>query len=256
MHLYPRRSTARERGWQLPEWMRYRPLDPLPGPQKARDQGHPRLDKPFSRSGPPAGRVCSQLVKPPKTGPFSSFCCIIGVKQFTTQIEDDAVELPSIPVQRSSAVAGRDRIQPGQPVAAAGAAEGNRNVVINQFAAAAGENRRAAGKACPLLLAIAGGEPSHASLVRKHAAADGGFAAVGRVGAAARRNQSGRRRGVEGGVSEKSLRNRANHGLLVLEKAVRRTTGALALEPMQKERERRRMGVYWLPAERQNGNSG
>jgi hypothetical protein len=57
-------------------------------------------------------------------------------------------------------------------------------------------------------------------------------------------------------VSEKSLRNRENHGLLVLEKAVRRTTGALALEPMQKERERRRMGVYWLPAERQNGNSG
>jgi hypothetical protein len=50
----------------------------------------------------------------------------------------------------------------------------------------------------------------------------------------------------------KSLRNGANHGLLVLAKAVWRTTGALALEPMQKERERGRMGVYWLPAERQN----
>lgn len=39
--------------------------------------------------------------------------------------EDDPAELPSIPVQRSSAVAGCDRLQPGQPAAAAGAAEGN-----------------------------------------------------------------------------------------------------------------------------------
>ena|SRR5208283_2504903 len=104
------------------------------------------------------------------------------------------------PVQPSTmAVVERDRIQPGQPVAAAGAAEGNRNVVINQFAAAAGENRRPAGKACAVLLAIAGGEPSHAALVREHAAADGGFAAASRVGTAARRNQSGRRRGIVGG---------------------------------------------------------
>ncbi len=78
----------------------------------------------------------------------------------------------------------------------------------------------------------------------KHAAADSGFAAAGQIGAAARRNQSGRRRGVEGGMSEKSLRHGANHGLLVLAKAVWRTTGALALEPMQKERERRRMEVW------------
>src|ERR1039458_5110336 len=67
--------------------------------------------------------------------------------------------------------------------------------------------------ACPLLLAVVGRKPSDASPVRKHAAADSGFAAAGRIGAAARRNQSGRRRGVEGGVSEKSLRNGANHGL-------------------------------------------
>jgi len=73
--------------------------------------------------------------------------------------EDDAAELPSIPVQRSSAVAERDRIQLGQSVAAAGAAEGNWNVVINQFAAAVGEDRRTVGKACPLILAIVGGEP-------------------------------------------------------------------------------------------------
>ena len=38
---------------------------------------------------------------------------------------------------------------------------------------------------------IVGGEPSHATLVLKHAAPDGGFAAAGRIDAAARRNQSG-----------------------------------------------------------------
>lgn len=63
----------------------------------------------------------------------------------------------------------------------AGAAERNRNVVSNQFAAAVGEDGRTADKACLLLLAIVGGEPSHAALVRKHAAADGGSAGASGV---------------------------------------------------------------------------
>jgi hypothetical protein len=46
---------------------------------------------------------------------------------------------------------------------------------------------------------IVGGEPSHATFVWNHAAPDGGFAAAGRIDAAARRNQSGRRKGVEEG---------------------------------------------------------
>ena len=112
--------------------------------------------------------------------------------------EDDTAELPSVPVERGPAIAERDRPQPGQPVAAAGAAEGNRNVVVDQLAAAAGEDRRTVGKACPLLLAIVGGEPTDAAPVWKHTAADRGFAAASRVGSAGRRNQSGRRRGVEG----------------------------------------------------------
>jgi hypothetical protein len=95
--------------------------------------------------------------------------------------KDDAAELPSAPVERGAAVAERDRIQLGQPVAAAGAAEGNRNMVIDQFAAAVGENRRAADQACPLLLAIVGREPSHAAPVQKHAAADGGSAGASGV---------------------------------------------------------------------------
>jgi len=52
-------------------------------------------------------------------------------------------------------------------------------------AAAVGEHGRTADQACSLLLAAAGGEPSDVAPVRKHAAADGGFAAASRVGAAA-----------------------------------------------------------------------
>jgi len=40
--------------------------------------------------------------------------------------EDDALELPSLPVERSAAVAERDRLQSGEPVAVAGGAEANR----------------------------------------------------------------------------------------------------------------------------------
>lgn len=46
--------------------------------------------------------------------------------------EDDAPELPSILAQRSSVVAQHSRLQHGQPVAAAGAAERNRNMVVDQ----------------------------------------------------------------------------------------------------------------------------
>jgi predicted transposase YbfD/YdcC len=77
-----------------------------------------------------------------------------------------------------------------------------------------------------------------------------------RVGSAGRRNESGRRMGVEGGVSERVLRNGENPGFLVPEAAQPGTPGALGWNRMQKDRERRQMGVYCLPAERQNGNSG
>jgi len=111
-------------------------------------------------------------------------------------------------------------------------------------------------KACPLLLAVVGREPSDAAPVRKQAAADSGFAAAGRIGAAARRNQSGRGRGVEGGVSEKSLRNGANHGLLVLAKALPGASGPLALERMQKKIAAAATGGILSSLGKQNGNSG
>ena len=61
--------------------------------------------------------------------------------------------------QRGAAVAERHRLQLGQPMAAAGAARADREVVANQLAAAAGENRQAFNQARTLLLAVAGREP-------------------------------------------------------------------------------------------------
>ena len=118
--------------------------------------------------------------------------------------EDDAAELPSVPVQRGAAVAERDRLQPGEPVAAAGAAEEDRELVADQLAAAAGEDGRPAGQARPVLLAAAGREPSDAAAVREHGAADRCAGGGDRVGPAAGRSNWAKRRG-DGEVSRKSL---------------------------------------------------
>src|ERR1017187_6745848 len=85
--------------------------------------------------------------------------------------EDDAAELLPVPLQRGAAHAQRDRLQPRQPMAAAGAAEEDRELVADEFAATAGENGRAIGEACPVLLADAGGEPSDEAAVWRHGAA-------------------------------------------------------------------------------------
>ena len=65
-----------------------------------------------------------------------------------------------------------DRLQLGKPLAAAGAAEEDRELVADQFAAAAGEDGRQTGPARPVLLADAGREPSHTAVVREHDPAD------------------------------------------------------------------------------------
>ena len=81
----------------------------------------------------------------------------------------------------SDRVIGRD-IQPGEPVAAAGAAEENRPLVAHELAAAAGENRRTPDQARPILLAAAGGESPHAAAVWGHAAQDRGAPITSRIG--------------------------------------------------------------------------
>ena len=62
-------------------------------------------------------------------------------------------------------MAERDRLQPRDSVAAVGVASTNRDLVADQFAAAFGENRRSIGQARTVLLAVVGGEPSHATVV-------------------------------------------------------------------------------------------
>jgi len=57
-------------------------------------------------------------------------------------------------------------------------------------------------------------------------------------------------------MSEKSLRNGANHGLLVLAKALPGASGSLALERMQKKIAAAPTGSILSPPGKQNGNPG
>jgi AraC-like DNA-binding protein len=79
-------------------------------------------------------------------------------------------------------VAERDGLQSGEPAAATGAAEQNRQVVGEQLAAAAGEDGQAAGEACLILLAPVGGEPSDAPPFRVDGTADRVAAPASRIG--------------------------------------------------------------------------
>jgi hypothetical protein len=121
--------------------------------------------------------------------------------------EDDAPELSPFPVERGAAVAECDRLQPGQPVAATGAAEEDRWLVLDQSTAAAGENGWAAGETRPVLLAAAGRESSDAATVWKHGAADRGAAGASGVGEGCGGKEIGQRGGRErkgvGGISQK-----------------------------------------------------
>src|ERR1019366_4184136 len=95
--------------------------------------------------------------------------------------EDDAAELPSLPIQRGAAMVECDRLQPGEPVAAAGAAQKDRSLVADQLATEVGEDGRALGEACALLLAAVGGRSSDAAGVRGNFAEDLGAAIAGGV---------------------------------------------------------------------------
>ena len=79
-------------------------------------------------------------------------------------------------------MAERDRLQPGEPVAAAGAAEENRQLLAHQPAAEAGENRRPNDQARALLLAAVGREPSDAPPLRVDGTADRVAAPASRIG--------------------------------------------------------------------------
>src|ERR1039458_2698265 len=86
--------------------------------------------------------------------------------------QDDSSFLPSFSLKPSAAGAEPARLQPGQFVASAGFAERDSELVSDQFAATAGEDRRTAGQTCALLLATLGGRTSDAAALRGDAGSD------------------------------------------------------------------------------------
>lgn len=82
-----------------------------------------------------------------------------------TGSQDDSSLLSPLSLQRSAARAGPADLQPREPVTTAGAAEEDRELVVDEFAAAVGEDGRATGETCSLLPAAASGrapEPTEA----------------------------------------------------------------------------------------------
>jgi len=66
----------------------------------------------------------------------------------------------------------RDGLQPGEPLAAVGAAKADRQLVADQLAATLGEDGRQADQARAVLLVDAGRELSDQATVRNHRTAD------------------------------------------------------------------------------------
>ena len=109
------------------------------------------------------------------------------------------------------------RLQLGKPVATAGAAKGNRNVVLDELAAEAGEDGRAVGEARAILLADVGRRAPDASAVRCDDATDRAVAPSGKLTMIARPNQIAEEKGGGKSVREideegSRLRGRVQHG--------------------------------------------
>ena len=91
----------------------------------------------------------------------------------------DAALVSPLPGERGPIAAERARVQLGESVAAAGAAKAHRALVVDEPAAAPGQDGRAVGEARAVLLAPAGGESPDPTPVRGDAAADLGAARAG-----------------------------------------------------------------------------
>jgi hypothetical protein len=104
-------------------------------------------------------------------------------------------------------MAERNRLQPGEPLASAGVTAEDRQLALDQLAAAVGEDRRTRGQTCPLLLAAPGGESSDKATVRSDGGANRGApVASGVEKPPGRKKNSFPTRPGRGEVSEKSLR--------------------------------------------------
>ena len=153
-----------------------------------------------------------------------------------------------------------DRLQLGKPVAAAGAAEEDRELVADQLAAAAGEDRRPVGEARPVLLAAVSGRSSDAAGVRIDFAKDLGVAPADWIGRGGRKENRLKEGGWDGEVSEKSLamspcglfscREEAEQAL------PRRPSESCGMKNSQRPPPAETVGCTMLGTESQNGNSG
>ena len=115
----------------------------------------------------------------------------------------DAAVVSSVPGERGPAAAERARLQPRESVAAAGAADADRQLVADQSPAAPRQDGWAAGQARAVLLAPAGRESPDAAAVRVDAPADLGAARADRLRDDGGRRPFGRREGATTGeVSE------------------------------------------------------
>lgn len=119
--------------------------------------------------------------------------------------EDDTAELPSLPIQRSALAVEPIGLQPGEPVAATGAAQEDRSLVADQLATAVSEDGRAIGETRPLLLALAGRRSSDAAGVRGDSSKDLGAAPADWIGWGGREGNRLKEGGWDGEVSKKSL---------------------------------------------------
>ena len=110
----------------------------------------------------------------------------------------DAPVVSPVPSERGPAAAARARVQPRESLAAAGALEADRHVVVDQSPAAPRQDGWAAGQARPLLRAAVGGEPPDSKPVRGDAPADLGAPGPGRLTRGAWKNAGLAKRGHKG----------------------------------------------------------
>jgi len=100
----------------------------------------------------------------------------------------------------------RNHLQPRESLVAAGAAQEDRQLVLDQLAAAAGEDGRSIGQARTVLMAALGGESSDATVVWGHAGQDGSATIASGLGEPPPGPDFKRRAGRwEGKVSEESV---------------------------------------------------
>jgi len=165
--------------------------------------------------------------------------------------EDDAAKLPPFPVERGAAVLSVIAIQLGQPVARLVLPKESKRVVdsLQQRLVKTGGRLVKHARYYWMMLP----RPPDAAPVRKHVAADSGFAAAGRIGAQARRNQSGRRRELREGC----LRNRFEIRQITAFWPGQRPRAGRGLPLNECEKvASRHSGVILSSPDKQNGNPG